>query len=98
MASVGALVVNGEYSGLKQVVQAANQIMMIRQDFIQKPVVDMIEGKYWLFSQNNSEKARKRFESGAKFAKMMGDFVLSDKIMKEWENDLAMFEQQQSNT
>lgn len=80
------------YDRLKSVVNASNDIMKKSQDFQKKPVINLLEGKYWLFAQKDKIKAQQKYEDGAQCAQLFGDFVLSDKIMAEWVLDLEKFQ------
>lgn len=80
------------YDKLIDAVKVSNAIMHKNQDFQKKPVIDMIEGKYWLFSQRDIELAKQKYLDGAQCAKLFGDEVLSEKIMAEWNLDLQEFQ------
>ncbi|MGC6770063.1 helix-turn-helix domain-containing protein [Enterococcus sp. LJL51] len=68
-----------------------NNIIQVSQDFQKKPIVKMLEGKYWLFSQKNWKKAEDKYRDSIQCAKLFGDKVLSDKLLKEWQDDLERF-------
>ncbi|WP_321388316.1 helix-turn-helix domain-containing protein [uncultured Enterococcus sp.] len=90
--SVGVFMEHNNYDRIIKVVAIINKVMRANQDFQKKPIIDMYEGKYWLFAQQDSLKAKEKYTEGSKFADMMGDYVLSEKIMEEWELDLQEFQ------
>ncbi|WP_321388342.1 helix-turn-helix domain-containing protein [uncultured Enterococcus sp.] len=83
------------YSKLIDIVKVINLIMQTSQDFQKKPAIDIFEAKYWLFSQRDTEKAEQKYIDGAQCAKLFGDIALSEKILKEWELDLKVFNEKQ---
>ncbi|MBP1048020.1 helix-turn-helix domain-containing protein [Enterococcus sp. BWM-S5] len=85
------------YNKLIDAVKVSNVIMQISQDFQKKPAIDMCEGKYWLFSQKDVEKAKQKYVDGAQCAKLFGDSFLSGKILEEWEIDLEKFKNDYQN-
>lgn len=94
ITAINVLVEYDNYDKLLDAVRISNLIMKINQDFQKKPIIDMVEGKYYLFSEKNLVEAKKKYKVGAQLAELHGSPLLSKKIMKEWEMDLAIFEQQ----
>lgn len=91
LVSIGVFMEYDNYDKIIDAVTAANLIMKTNQDFQKKPIFDMHEGKYYLFSQKDIATAKQKFEEGAKLAELQGDSVISQKILKEWELDFAIF-------
>ncbi|WP_339101626.1 helix-turn-helix domain-containing protein [Candidatus Enterococcus clewellii] len=98
IVSISVFLEFGNYDKIIDAVTAANKIMNVNQDFQKKPIIDMHEGKYYLFSQKDVPTAKQKFEEGAKLAELQGDSVISQKILKEWELDFAIFKQQDSSS
>ncbi|WP_086349569.1 helix-turn-helix domain-containing protein [Candidatus Enterococcus clewellii] len=98
IVSISVFIEYGNYDKIIDAVTAADRVMKSNQDFQKKPILDMYEGKYYLFSQKDSTSAKQKFEEGAKLAELQGDSVISQKILKEWELDLATFKQQDSSS
>lgn len=92
LTSTSVLLPHENYEKLLDVIKVSNTIMQINQDFHKKPVMDMVEGKCYLFSSKDREKARQKYIDGAQCARLFGDQVLCDKIMKEWEDDKRTLE------
>ena len=89
LTAVSVIIKYQSYSELDKIVKISNLIMQKSKDFHKKPIIDMIEGKYLLFSEKNVEKAKEKYLLGAQGAEFFGDQLLSAKIKEEWENDLA---------
>ncbi|MGC6770090.1 helix-turn-helix domain-containing protein [Enterococcus sp. LJL51] len=90
LTAVNVFIKYGNYDKLIDIVRVSNVIMQTNQDFQKKPIMDMIEGKYWLFSQKDTEQAYQKYMDGAQCARLFGDTILSEKIVQEWETDLKM--------
>lgn len=84
------LIVCGEYEKLLTVIRIANILMKQNGDFYKKPIVDMIEGKYWL-SVDDTEMAHKKYGEAIQLATLHGDNVLAEKITIEYKQDLEIF-------
>ncbi|MHC5216625.1 helix-turn-helix domain-containing protein [Enterococcus sp. LJL128] len=92
LTAVTVMEINNRYEKMIEIVSVSERIMEINQDFQKKPVMDMIEGKYYLHSQGNIKIAKQKYQEGAQLAQLHRDQVLSEKIMLEWESDLEMFQ------
>lgn len=86
--SISVFIEYDYYDRIIDAVEVANSIMKTNQDFQKKPIIDMHEGKYWLFSQKDFVKAKQKYIDGAQCAKLFGDNMLGEKILAEWEHDL----------
>jgi len=82
---------NKHYHRLPELIEVSRKLMKRCDDFHKQPVVDMFEGKYWLFEKQDSEKAYPCYAKGAKFAELFDDAFLSTKILQEWESDSKKF-------
>ncbi|MHC5216599.1 helix-turn-helix domain-containing protein [Enterococcus sp. LJL128] len=91
IAAISVFLQYKNYDKLIDAVRVSNIIMQTNQDFQKKPVIEMMEGKYWLFCQKNSKQAKQKYMDGAQCARLFGDAVLSEKIMQEWEMDLKEY-------
>ena len=52
------------YHRLPEVIKAAKKLMLKNQDFQRKPIVDLVEGTYWLFEKGDEEKGFSFYEKG----------------------------------
>ncbi|MGL4695665.1 helix-turn-helix domain-containing protein [Enterococcus larvae] len=91
LVSISVFMEHDNYDKIMDAVTVVNLIMKTNQDFQKKPAVDMFEGKYWLFSQNNIMKAEQKYLDSAQCALLFGDSVLSEKVLAEWESDLERY-------
>ncbi|MHC5216626.1 helix-turn-helix domain-containing protein [Enterococcus sp. LJL128] len=80
-----------DYEKMLEAITTTKHIMNMTQNFLNKPIINMVEGKYWLFSQKNWKKAEDKYRDSIQCAKLFGDKVLSDKLLKEWQDDLERF-------
>lgn len=88
MSAVGVFLKYRNYGKLIDVVKVCNIIMQTNQDFQKKPIIDMVEGKYWLFFKGDFKRAEQKYQDGAQCAKLFDDTILSAKILQEWDVDL----------
>ncbi|WP_339101628.1 helix-turn-helix domain-containing protein [Candidatus Enterococcus clewellii] len=95
LVAISVFIEYDNYDRLIGAVKVANLIMQTNQDFQKKPAVDVFEGKYWLFSQGDVNRAEQKYLDGAQCAKLFGDVTLSEKILKELEMDLKTFNEKQ---
>jgi len=83
---------NKKYKNLLELTHWAQSLMKRTEDYQKKPIIDMIEGKYWLFEQGEKEKAWSKYENGASYAEMVGNDFLAEKIREEYQKDLQKIE------
>nr|WP_236671895.1 XRE family transcriptional regulator [Enterococcus sp. BWB1-3] len=79
-----------KYSKLIDVVKVSKIIMQTSQDFQKKPIIDMVEGKYYLYFLGDRELAEQKYKDGAQCARLFDDPMLGEKILQELEDDLAI--------
>lgn len=84
----GLYVISDRYDKLLDIVKISNTIMKMSQDFHRKPIIDMVEGKYWLYS-NDLEKANKKYTDAVMLAELHGEHLLAERIKQEWEQDVT---------
>ncbi|MFD1901101.1 helix-turn-helix domain-containing protein [Enterococcus termitis] len=84
----GVYVTFDKYDRLLTIVKISNTIMRMTQDFHRKPIVDMIEGKYWLYF-DELDKANKKYNDAILLAQLHGEDQLAERIKQEWEEDLS---------
>lgn len=83
----GLYIISNRYDRILNITKISNTIMKMSQDFHQKPIIDMLEGKHWMYL-NDLEKANKKYNDAILLAKLHGEELLSDRIKQEWEQDL----------
>lgn len=86
--AIGMFTEYEEYQLLNEPIQYSNRLMEKIEDFHQKPIIEMIEGKYWLFVKGDVEKAKDKYKVGSLLASMHKSEFLAQKISEEWEQDL----------
>ncbi|WP_348921247.1 helix-turn-helix domain-containing protein [Enterococcus rotai] len=84
---IGLYIFSDRYDKILSITKISNTIMKMRMDFHQKPIIDMLEGKYWLH-HNDLERANKKYNDAILLAQLHGEEQLSGKIKQEWEQDL----------
>lgn len=96
IAAMGALVMKEKYNDLLKFINVSNTIMKKNKDFYRKPIVDMVEGKYWLHLGEIS-KAEKKYIDGWELASLYGELDISHQIKKEWQTDISNYNQVTGN-
>ncbi|WP_430597793.1 helix-turn-helix domain-containing protein [Enterococcus sp. AZ177] len=84
---MGLYVISESYDKIIDLVKVSNTIMKTSQDFHKKPIIDMVEGKYWLHV-GKVEDADRKYKNAALLAELHGEDQLAAKIRLEWEEDL----------
>lgn len=84
---MGLYIISNRYDKILNITKISNTIMKMSQDFHQKPIIDMLEGKYWLYF-NHLENGNKKYNDAILLAQLHGEELLSDRIKQEWEEDL----------
>lgn len=97
LTAASIFTIHGKFDQMIHLVNASNKIMQINQDYLKKPVIDMLEGKHYLLSQCDLVAAETKYIEAAAFAMLQGDEFLSKRIMEEWKEDLAVYKQHSSN-
>lgn len=74
---------------LEATFSALKSIMAKTQDFQKKPVLSMMEWKYYLKRFNDLDKARHAYEEALLFAYLIDDNYLAEKLKEEWKKDVT---------
>lgn len=80
----------GDYTFYDLLLKSVKIVAEENQEFQKLPIIQMMEGKYYLFYEKNSKKARNTYEQAAQTAKLLGDSFLQDQILLELEQDLKI--------
>ncbi|MEI5994198.1 helix-turn-helix domain-containing protein [Candidatus Enterococcus mansonii] len=87
LGTIAALYITfDKYEKVLNIVKISNTIMKMSQDFHRKPIMDMVEGKYWLYF-NDVSKADKKYNDAILLAQLHGEDLLAERIKKEWDED-----------
>lgn len=78
------------YEGILILITRINHIMEQSQDYHFKPVVDMLEAKYYLFYKKDRVKAASLYQEAIIGAGFLKDRVLQEKIKLEKEQDFSI--------
>ena len=73
---------------VKRVINLSNRIMTEVHDFQRRPILSLIEWKYYLKFKGDFEAAKQSFKNATLFARLVGDIHLESKLKEEWENDI----------
>jgi len=87
LATLNIFEMNNDFELFRLCLDTAKTLMTKHNDFKKKPIVDMVEGKYYLIHKKDPETALKFYESGANLAKIFGDNFLAKKILEEYKID-----------
>lgn len=91
IASMSVFIRHNQYHRLPPLLDTSKYLTEENKLFHKRPIVEMVEGKFDLFSQKDSQKAKRKYLNGANIAKYLDDDHLSHQIMQEWESDLKIF-------
>ncbi|AND80292.1 helix-turn-helix domain-containing protein [Streptococcus pantholopis] len=83
----GMLLLTHSYQHLPAIVQELNTIINKTQDYQKKPLVDMLEWKYYLYVKQNFSRAQQKYQQAVQFSAMIDDAVLKENLEKEWQKD-----------
>ncbi|MEX2804891.1 helix-turn-helix domain-containing protein [Streptococcus sp. H31] len=83
----GMLLLTHSYRHLPAIVQELNTIINKTQDYQKKPLVDMLEWKYYLYVKQNFSRAQQKYQQAVQFSTMIDDAVLKENLEKEWHKD-----------
>lgn len=87
LAALSIFEINNDFKIFRLCLDTANTLMVEHNNFNKKPIVEMIEGKYYLIHKKDPDTALKYYESGANLAKIFGDNFLAKKILDEYQVD-----------
>lgn len=83
----GILLLLEKYDIIKELIAVANDIMVRTSDFQKKPIVSILEWKYYLLAEDNEAEARKSYDSAILFVKLTENTTLREKLEREWQKD-----------
>ena len=82
---------NNQYHRLMPLINASKHLMNENKFFHKQPIVQMAEGKFYLFVQKDQKEAKRKYLKGIKIARAFNDELLSKQVTQEWEKDLQLF-------
>ncbi|MFS7398875.1 transcriptional regulator [Carnobacterium maltaromaticum] len=83
---MGIFIVKEEYEKLIPIIKWCRHVMDKNKDYYKKPIVDMVEAKYWLH-KGNYTKGNLYYKQAIQLAILQGSSVLIDKIEEEYRDD-----------
>lgn len=86
-AVAGVYLDHAEYSKLKNLADRMHEVIAETQQYSAKPIVLIYEAKYYLYSEQNKEKAKECYDLAALLAQNFGDDVLETNIEAERKKD-----------
>ncbi len=72
---------------VERVIEISNRIMTEIHDFQRRPILSLVEWKYYLKFKNDFVAAEQSFTNATLFARLVGDDYLEDKLKEEWKLD-----------
>lgn len=88
LAILNIFEINNDFDMFRLCIDTANTLMIEHNDFKKKPIIDMVEGKYYLLYKKDPNTALNFYESGANLAKIFGDNFLAKRILEEYQIDI----------
>lgn len=70
-----------------QVIKISDRIMTEIHDFQRRPILSLVEWKYYLKFKHDYDNAKQSFTNATLFARLIGDVYLENKLKEEWELD-----------
>ncbi|SFU70421.1 hypothetical protein SAMN05660328_104158, partial [Streptococcus gallolyticus] len=74
-------------SFMKRIIIKSDTIMTSVHDFQRRPVLSLVEWKYYLQFKKDFLAAQKSYSNAILFANLIGDTYLENKLIEEWELD-----------
>ena len=74
-------------SFIKRIIIKSDTIMTSIHDFQRRPVLSLVEWKYYLQFKKDFLAAQKSYSNAILFANLIGDTYLKSKLVEEWNND-----------
>ncbi|VUX20725.1 Helix-turn-helix domain protein [Streptococcus pasteurianus] len=74
-------------SFMKRIIIKSDTIMTSVHDFQRRPVLSLVEWKYYLQFKKDFLAAQKSYSNAILFANLIGDTYLENKLIEEWNND-----------
>ncbi|MGM0126406.1 hypothetical protein IGI37_003835 [Enterococcus sp. AZ194] len=81
-----------KYGEFPKILNILRIIMDTTKDYNRKPVVDMLEGKYYLFHEQRVIEAEERYMEASQLAALLREELLSSKIKAEFQKDLEAYQ------
>jgi transcriptional regulator with XRE-family HTH domain len=72
---------------IERIIEISNKIMAEVHDFQRRPILSLVEWKYYLKFKNDFAAAEQSFTNATLFAKLVGDIYLENKLKEEWKLD-----------
>ena len=87
-AIAGIYVMHHDYKNMKTIVDKMYEVMHSIMQHSYQPGISMLEAKYYLFYENNRDKAAELYNTATVLAEAFGDQVFIKNLKMEMENDL----------
>ena len=87
-AVAGIYVMHHDYKEMKSVVDKMYEVMHFIMQHSYQPRIAMLEAKYYLFYENNIDKATELYHTATVLAEAFGDQVFIKNLKMEMEKDL----------
>ena len=87
-AIAGIYVMHHDYKNMKTIVDKMYEVMHSIMQHSYQPGIAMLEAKYYLFSENNRDKANELYNKATVLAEAFGDQVFIKNLKMEMEKDL----------
>lgn len=88
-AILGFLEGVGDLESFKLAIEALNWIANQTQDFQKKPIISMVEWKYYI--RKDFQQANQKYQEAKMMAQMLGNEQLTKKLDEEWQTDLKRY-------
>ena len=72
---------------IERIITKSNEIMTDIHDFQKRPILSLVEWKYFIYFEKNWSKAEAACQQAILFADLIGDSYLQEKLKEEWKND-----------
>lgn len=70
-----------------KVIKISDRIMTEIHDFQRRPILSLVEWKYYLKFKHDYDNAKQSFTNATLFARLIGDVYLENKLKEEWKLD-----------
>lgn len=87
LMALGTLGTINQFESFPKLFSALDEIMTMSQDFQKKPIVSMLRWKYELYYRKDRELAERWYEEASRFAHLMGNRYLVERLEKDWKED-----------
>ncbi|SFC88322.1 hypothetical protein SAMN05660328_1207, partial [Streptococcus gallolyticus] len=77
----------GRENYVERVIEISNSIMTEIHDFQRRPILSLVEWKYYLKFKHDFVAAEQSFTNATLFARLVGDTYLENKLKEEWKLD-----------